>query len=78
MRNEADALALHSEATGMLTPVLLDVINSEQIKQAYAQIAEAAGYNGVMAIINNAGINYTTSTEEASPAQARTVVDVLF
>lgn len=78
VRNEADALALRSEAVGTLTPILLDVTNPEQIKQAHAQIAAAVGSNGLMAIVNNAGVNYTTSTEEASPTQARAVFDVLF
>lgn len=62
----------------MLTPILLDVTNPAQIKQAYTRIAETAGNDGLMAIINNAGINYTIATEEADIAQARTVFDVHF
>ena len=78
VRNEADALALRNEAPAGLTPILLDVTNPAQIKQAYTQIAEAAGNDGVMAVINNAGINYTIATEEADIAQARTVFEVHF
>lgn len=78
VRSEADALALHNEAPVNLTPILLDVTNPLHIKKAYTQIVEAAGNDGLMAIINNAGINYTTSTEEASIEQARAVFNVLF
>lgn len=78
VRSEADALALHNEAPVNLTPILLDVTNPVHIKKAYTQIVEAAGNDGLMAIINNAGINYTTSTEEASIEQARAVFNVLF
>lgn len=78
VRSEADALALSNEAPATLTPILLDVTNPAHIQQAYTQIAETAGTDGVMAIINNAGINYTTATEEADIAQARAVFDVLF
>lgn len=78
VRSEADALALRNEAPVMLTPILLDVTNPAHIKQAYTQIVEAAGNDGVMAIINNAGVNYTTASEEADIAQARAVFDVLF
>ena len=78
VRNEADALALRREALAGLTPILLDVTNPEHVKQAYTQIAEVAGNDGVMAVINNAGINYTIATEEADIAQARTVFDVHF
>ena len=78
VRSEADAQALRHQAPAMLTPILLDVTNPAQIKQAYTQIVETVGNDGLMAIINNAGINYTTPTEEANLAQARAVVDVLF
>lgn len=78
VRNEADALALRQEALMGLTPILLDVTNPTQIKQAYMQIAEAVGNDGLMAIINNAGINYTVPTEEADIAQARMVFEVHF
>lgn len=78
VRSEADALALRNEAPVGLTPILLDVTNPAQIKQAYTQIVETAGNDGLMAVINNAGINYTIATEEADIAQARTVFDVHF
>ncbi len=78
VRSEADAHALRNEAPAMLTPILLDVTNPAHIKQSYTQIIETAGNDGLMAIINNAGINYTIATEDADIAQARAVVDVLF
>ncbi len=78
VRSEADACILRDEAPATLTPILLDVTNAVHIEQAYTQIAEAVGDDGLMAIINNAGVNYTTATEEADIAQARAVFDVLF
>lgn len=78
VRNEADANALRQEALATLTPILLDVTNPTHIKQAHTQITEAAGTDGLMAIINNAGINYTAATEDADIDQARGVFDVLF
>lgn len=78
VRSEADALALRNEAPALLTPILLDVTNPAHIKQAHKQIVATAGNDGLMAIINNAGINYTVATEEANIAQARAVFDVLF
>lgn len=78
VRSEADALALRNEAPAMLAPILLDVTNPAHIEQAYTQIVETAGNDGLMAVINNAGINYTIATEEANIAQARALFDVHF
>ena len=78
VRREADALALRQEAPTTLTPILLDVTNPTHIEQAYTQIAEATGHGGLMAIINNAGNYYISSTEEANLMKARSVLDVHF
>ena len=54
VRSEADACVLRDEAPATLTPILLDVTNAVHIEQAYTQIAEAVGDDGLMAIINSA------------------------
>lgn len=77
VRKEADAQAFQHPASG-ITPILLDVTNWQQIREAQVRIGAEVGDAGLMALINNAGINYTTPTELADEVQARHLMEVHF
>lgn len=56
LRREADAEALRGQASGRLTPVMLDVTRPHEIQQAAGRVAEAVGEAGLAGLVNNAGI----------------------
>lgn len=56
VRSEADADRLRNEATGPLTPVLIDVTDRASIGAAAETIREAVGGRGLDGLVNNAGI----------------------
>ncbi|MEJ0101870.1 MAG: SDR family NAD(P)-dependent oxidoreductase [Bacteroidota bacterium] len=57
-------------------PVKMDVTNADDIQQAFRQVASIAGNEGLYAIINNAGIMYTTPFEYADEERARQMMEV--
>lgn len=56
VRQEADGQRLQEQATGRLTPVLLDVTDSAQVEAAVKAIAGELGHAGLGGVVNNAGI----------------------
>jgi|GEM_PF-963926 len=57
-------------------PVKMEVTNTDDIQAAFQEISAAVGRDGLFAIINNAGIMYTSPFEYADEKQARHVLDV--
>jgi NAD(P)-dependent dehydrogenase (short-subunit alcohol dehydrogenase family) len=58
VRTQADAESLRREATNRLTPLYLDVTNSESIEKAYVAVSSALDAAGLCGLVNNAGIAY--------------------
>ena len=57
-------------------PIKMDVTNADDIQQAFQQISNILGNDGLFAIINNAGIAYTAPFEFADEKRAREVMEV--
>ncbi|MEI9933926.1 MAG: SDR family NAD(P)-dependent oxidoreductase [Ferruginibacter sp.] len=57
-------------------PVKMDVTNANDIQQAFLQISNIVGNNGLYAVINNAGIMYTAPFEYADEQRARQMIEV--
>jgi NAD(P)-dependent dehydrogenase (short-subunit alcohol dehydrogenase family) len=56
VRNPADGEALQKEASSALKPILLDITDTTQIKQAAQAVSEAVGADGLAGLVNNAGV----------------------
>lgn len=56
VRAEAAAEKLRAKASARLTPVLLDITQSDSIAAAAATVAAAVGEAGIAGLVNNAGI----------------------
>jgi NAD(P)-dependent dehydrogenase (short-subunit alcohol dehydrogenase family) len=56
VRKEADARELAKDGSDRLTPVTVDVTDADQIEAARGQVAEAVGDEGVVGLVNNAGV----------------------
>jgi NAD(P)-dependent dehydrogenase (short-subunit alcohol dehydrogenase family) len=56
VRRELDGEALRREASGKLTPILLDVTDTTSITAAVDCVTTAIGESGLAGIVNNAGI----------------------
>jgi len=57
-------------------PIKMDVTKGGDIQQAFQQISSIVGDNGLYALINNAGIMYTTPFEYADEERARQIMEV--
>jgi NAD(P)-dependent dehydrogenase (short-subunit alcohol dehydrogenase family) len=73
-RDPRDRAAL-AELPGV-HPVQLDVSDPLQIREVISKIDEVLGGNGLYAVINNAGVTYTSPFEFAQPDRVQKVVDV--
>src|SRR5579862_2288927 len=56
VRNPADGEALRARSSSRLAPVLLDVTNSDSLRDAAAVINETVSETGLHGLVNNAGI----------------------
>jgi NAD(P)-dependent dehydrogenase (short-subunit alcohol dehydrogenase family) len=56
IRKEADARELARDGSDRLTPVTLDVTDAGQIEAAREQVGEAVGDEGLVGLVNNAGV----------------------
>jgi NAD(P)-dependent dehydrogenase (short-subunit alcohol dehydrogenase family) len=56
VRKEADGRELSQAASDQLTPLMIDVTDAEQIESASRQVAEAVGDEGLVGLVNNAGV----------------------
>ena len=56
VRREADANTLKAEASGALTPLMIDITSPPMIASAAEIVAAAVGDRGLAGLVNNAGI----------------------
>jgi NAD(P)-dependent dehydrogenase (short-subunit alcohol dehydrogenase family) len=56
VRKEADARALSQDGSDRLAPLTLDVTDAGQVESAREQIAEAVNDQGLVGLVNNAGV----------------------
>ena len=77
VRREADGNALRENASARLTPVLIDVTDSESIKSALKFISGEMGNAGLAGLVNNAGIVTASGLLEFLPiAEIRNLLEV--
>lgn len=57
-------------------PVKMDITNAADIQNAFQQISTIVGYDGLYAIVNNAGIMYTAPFEYVNEERARQMIEV--
>jgi NAD(P)-dependent dehydrogenase (short-subunit alcohol dehydrogenase family) len=78
VRKGADADALRGQASGRLTPLLLDVTDRGTITDARSAVETAVGDAGLSGLVNNAGIAYGGPVELLDLDELRRAFEVNF
>ena len=76
VRKETDAKSLANEASSRLTPVFLDVTDTDSIAKVREQVAETVGEDGLAGLINNAGVLFNGPLEFISLEDLRQQFEV--
>jgi NAD(P)-dependent dehydrogenase (short-subunit alcohol dehydrogenase family) len=76
VRKPEDGEALRAAAASEITPLLMDVTNTAQIKAAAEEVTEYVGANGLNALVDNAGIGATSPMELVSLDALRNLFEV--
>jgi len=77
VRKEADAESIKAEdKTGNLEPVLLDVTNELQLGELKAKLSQRLSEEGLVGLVNNAGIGEGGPLETVDPQIVRNVFNV--
>jgi NAD(P)-dependent dehydrogenase (short-subunit alcohol dehydrogenase family) len=76
VRTAEAANRLQAQATGLLTPLLLDVTDAAQIAAAAEKVRERTGERGLAGLINNAGIAISGPLEITPLAEFRRQLEV--
>ena len=63
VRRVADGEALRTRASGRLTPVMMEITDTASIAAAAEQVTEALGDEGLVGLVNNAGIAVASPLE---------------
>src|SRR4051794_14225871 len=56
VRKQADAESLAEEASDRLTPITIDVTEDRSIASAKQEVERAVGEDGLVGLVNNAGV----------------------
>jgi len=78
VRKVEDAKALQAKASEKLTPIFLDVTNHDQIAAASLHVKEKLGEEGLVGLVNNAGIAIAAPMEYIPIDQLRYQMEVNF
>lgn len=76
VRRTIDMQTLCAEASDRLTPILLDVTDGESICRAEAEVRKAIGEDGLLGLVNNAGVAFHAPLEFAPLADMRWLLEV--
>ena len=76
VRKEEHARDLAQAGSDRLTPVTLDVTETDQIESTREQVAEAVGDRGVVGLVNNAGVGGGGPIEFMPLDELRTTLEV--
>jgi len=76
VRRPSDGEALVGQASPRLTPVILDVTDSNSIATALAGVGAGAGADGLVGLVNNAGIVVAAPVEVLPIAELRKQLEV--
>lgn len=75
VRKSPDGEKLKSESSNLLTPVILDVTDSDSIKDVYKMISNESDYN-FFGVVNNAGIGISGVLEATPIEDIKKLMDV--
>src|SRR4051795_830646 len=76
VRKEADAKSLAEEASDNLTPTTIDVTDDGSIKAAKDEVQSAVGEDGLVGLVNNAGVGDGGPVETIDLDVLRNVLEV--
>jgi len=76
VRTQADADRLQAEIPTHFTPLLFDVTDETAVRAAIARLTQLVGENGLVALINNAGISVPGPLAHISLADFRQQLEV--
>jgi NAD(P)-dependent dehydrogenase (short-subunit alcohol dehydrogenase family) len=76
IRKQAHAEELSGAASDRLTPITLDVTEADQIESAREQVAEAVGEEGLVGLVNNAGVGHGGPVEFMPIEDLRSALEV--
>lgn len=76
VRKEADARELSQEGSDRLTPLTIDVTEADQIESARQQVTGALGDQGLVGLVNNAGVGGGGPIEFMSLDELRNTLEV--
>ncbi len=76
VRKEADGQSLKAEASGRLSPLMLDVTDESSIASAARAVSKVVGERGLAGLVNNAGITVPGPIEFLPIEDVRRQIDV--
>lgn len=76
VRKQADAEELAKQGSKKLTPVMVDVVDNSSISAAVKLISHSVGDNGLMGLVNNAGVVSAGPIEFHPLEEIRRVLEV--
>ena len=76
VRRQADGDSLRQDASGQLTPVLMDVTVPDSIASASQLIADIVGESGLSGLVNSAGVYFGGPLEFCDLTEVRRAFDV--
>jgi NAD(P)-dependent dehydrogenase (short-subunit alcohol dehydrogenase family) len=76
VRKEADAKSLAEEGSDNLTPVTIDVTEENSVKSAKDEVERALGTDGLVGLVNNAGVGDGGPVETMDLDVLRNVLEV--
>ncbi len=77
VRKQADAKSLAEDGSDRLTPITIDVTKERSIKSAKDEVEQAVGNEGLVGLVNNAGVGDGGSGRDHGPGHAsRNVLEV--
>ncbi len=76
VRKEADAKSLAEEGSDNLTPITIDVTKERSIKSAKDKVQRAVGKDGLVGLVNNAGVGDGGPVETMDLDVLRNVLEV--
>ena len=76
VRKEADATELAKDGSDRLTPITLDVTDAAQIEAAREKVSEAVGNEGLVGVVNNAGVGNGGPVETLDLQELRDALEV--
>ena len=76
VRKQADAKALAADASDQLTPITIDVTKERSIKAAKDKVQRVVGKDGLVGLVNNAGVGDGGPVETMDLDILRNVLEV--